>query len=154
MNIYLTGNDIRAIRKALRVTQSDFADSLGITAPYLSDVERGIKTPSQQLINLIKSKDIRPLGQRTDIGLRDVVADDFMAGWPPEIKAACRTVKKILESGDRDTAEALKQNIHAFEESVDRWQTNVDLKKEFSDLKREFEEFKRISQLKQNTGTD
>lgn len=56
MEKYLTGSEIREIRRALGVSQIKFASDLGISAPYLSDVERGIKNPSQQLINLILTK--------------------------------------------------------------------------------------------------
>ncbi|MCX5818419.1 MAG: hypothetical protein NT047_00675 [Deltaproteobacteria bacterium] len=95
-----------------------------------------------------------PIAQQTDIALRDVAAAHFMSDWSPEIQAACWTVKKILESKDKDAASALKQNIHAFEESVNRWNTNADLQKQFEDLKQQFEEFKRINDIKLSTGTD
>ena len=52
----LDGNEIRQIRKNLGVNQITFAGILGISSPYLSAVERGIKTPSQQLTNLIMEK--------------------------------------------------------------------------------------------------
>jgi transcriptional regulator with XRE-family HTH domain len=56
MNNSLSGNKIRQIRKALGLTQRVFADDLGITYPYLSDLEREKKTPSAQLVNLILTK--------------------------------------------------------------------------------------------------
>lgn len=67
----------------------------------------------------------------------------FMCGWTPEIQEACRTVKKILESGDQKTVAALQQNIEAFETSVKRLDENEKLKEE-----------KRIKTLNQSTGTD
>ena len=67
----------------------------------------------------------------------------FMCGWTPEIQEACRTVKRILESGDKKTADALRQNIEAFETSVKRLDENEKLREE-----------KRIKTLNQSTGTD
>ena len=67
----------------------------------------------------------------------------FMCGWTPEIQKACRTVKKIIESGDEKTADALRQNIEAFETSVTRRNENKKLKEE-----------KRIKTLNRSTGTD
>lgn len=56
MNTTLNGNKIKQIRKSLGLTQRDFAAELGITYPYLSDLEREKKSPSKQLVNLILTK--------------------------------------------------------------------------------------------------
>ena len=48
-------------RKRLGLTQADFSKALGITQGYLSDVENGLKTPSNTLLllfeHIIKSKE-------------------------------------------------------------------------------------------------
>ena len=48
-------------RKSLGLTQSDFSRMLGITQGYLSDVENGVKIPSDTLFllfeHIIKSKE-------------------------------------------------------------------------------------------------
>ena len=51
--IILSGVEIRAMRKALKLTQKQFGERLSITHSYLSDVERGKKTPSETLVSLI-----------------------------------------------------------------------------------------------------
>lgn len=56
----LSGNEIKEIRKAKKLKQYAFAELLGITPPYLSDLENGKKEASQQLINLILSKSSTP----------------------------------------------------------------------------------------------
>jgi len=49
----LTGKKIKEIRKHLKLTQLQFSKQLGITNNYLSDLERGKKTASESLSNLI-----------------------------------------------------------------------------------------------------
>ena len=39
-------NRIAEIRKARKLSQAKLAERVGITRPYLSEIERGIKTPS------------------------------------------------------------------------------------------------------------
>ena len=45
---------IKAMRKILGMTQVKFADTLGISQGFLSDLEKGSKTPSKSLSLLIK----------------------------------------------------------------------------------------------------
>ena len=47
MNI---GARIKAVRSDFSLTQSDFASSLGISQNYLSEIEKGIKTPSETIL--------------------------------------------------------------------------------------------------------
>jgi len=148
----LTGSDFRQLRLTMGVTQRKFASDLGISPPYLSDIERDIKKPSQHLINLILSN---TTGQRTDIHLRDVAAEQqFMCGWTPEVREACRAVKKILEAGDKTTADALRMNIAAFEKSIDSQEQNARLREDVEQLKRDIDEIKRIQEINRRTGTD
>ena len=41
-------------RESLGLTQSDFSRALGITQGYLSDLENGVKTPSDTLLLLFE----------------------------------------------------------------------------------------------------
>lgn len=56
-----TGLKFKLKRESLGLTQSDFSKALGITQGYLSDVENGIKTPSDILLllfeHIIKSQE-------------------------------------------------------------------------------------------------
>jgi transcriptional regulator with XRE-family HTH domain len=149
-----------------RGCQNTLSIATGLEAGYISQLKNGKRKASVKTqIKIAKALGYRHIdflslgqeiliGQRTDIALRDIAAEHFMSSWPFEIQAACRTVKKILESGDKDTAEALIQNIHAFEESIDRRKAISDLHNEVNSLKHQFEEFKRIQDLKIFTGTD
>ena len=56
-----TGLKFKLKRESLGLTQSDFSKALGITQGYLSDLENGVKIPSDTLLllfeHIIKSKD-------------------------------------------------------------------------------------------------
>ena len=43
-------NRLRQIRKQQGITQEELARAVGITRPYLSDIERGVKTPGGDII--------------------------------------------------------------------------------------------------------
>ncbi|WP_099192270.1 helix-turn-helix transcriptional regulator [Tepidibacter mesophilus] len=53
-------NNIRQIRNKANLSQQKLADSVGISRPYLSDIERGKKKPSVEIAakicNTLKSK--------------------------------------------------------------------------------------------------
>lgn len=111
-------------------------------------------TPADFAVMVREIKEFHSLGQRADISLRDVAAEHFMSGWPPEIREACRTVKKILEAGEPTTAEALKMNIAAFAKLIDSQARNETLLADVDRLKRDIEEIKRINKINRFTGTD
>ena len=56
-----TGLKFKLKRKSLSLTQSDFSKALGITQGYLSDLENGVKIPSDTLLllfeHIIKSQE-------------------------------------------------------------------------------------------------
>jgi transcriptional regulator with XRE-family HTH domain len=47
---FTLGSKIRHIRKSLKITQKEFAESLGIVQGFLSAIETGKKTPSDTLL--------------------------------------------------------------------------------------------------------
>ena len=47
---FTLGAKIRHIRKSLKITQKEFAESLGIVQGFLSAIETGKKTPSDTLL--------------------------------------------------------------------------------------------------------
>jgi len=50
----MTGNRIKQIRKLKGLIQKEFAESLGISANYLSEIESGKKQPSETILLLIE----------------------------------------------------------------------------------------------------
>lgn len=50
------GKNLRAVRKALKLTQVEFAKPLGITGVYVSDLERGGSYPSEPVLRQIEEK--------------------------------------------------------------------------------------------------
>ncbi|WP_120190253.1 helix-turn-helix domain-containing protein [Ammoniphilus oxalaticus] len=53
MEGYQLGNRIRAFRKLKGYTQLEFAEKLGISISLLGSVERGMRDPSEQLLENI-----------------------------------------------------------------------------------------------------
>ncbi|HJV47561.1 MAG TPA: helix-turn-helix transcriptional regulator [Bacillota bacterium] len=45
------GNRIRAFRKLKGYTQQEFAKELGISVAVLGSIERGMKTPTEKMLN-------------------------------------------------------------------------------------------------------
>jgi transcriptional regulator with XRE-family HTH domain len=74
--------------------------------------------------------------------------------WSPEVKKACETMKKIMESGDAAIITALTTNLAAFEISVDRKSDNDDLRKDLDTVKKEIRHLKKLSEKGRLTGSD
>lgn len=57
------GKSIRTLRKSLtpKVTQAEYAESIGITQSYLSCIENGEKEPSTALLKTIGEKHDTPM---------------------------------------------------------------------------------------------
>jgi len=57
------GKSIRTLRKSLtpKVTQAEYAESIGITQSYLSCIENGEKEPSTDLLKKIADKHETPM---------------------------------------------------------------------------------------------
>lgn len=124
------------------LSENDFSNRkrrgtlLGLLVSY--GIKKGLS-----LDLFLTGKNITPINAGSVVEASAEYGAAFMCGWTPEIREACRTVKKILESGDKKTADALRQNIEAFETSVTRRNENEKLREE-----------KRIKTLNQSTGTD
>lgn len=50
------GNRIKNRRKSMGISQKDLAESIGITASYLSNIERGVSSASLDLIIILSVK--------------------------------------------------------------------------------------------------
>lgn len=55
------GQAIRTLRKNQLCSQGDFAESIGITQPYLSGIEKGNKKPSLEVMEKVAEKLGTPL---------------------------------------------------------------------------------------------
>jgi len=50
----MTPADFRAAREALGLTQVELGQALGVTGQYVSDIERGQRSPSRTLVMLME----------------------------------------------------------------------------------------------------
>lgn len=57
------GENLKKIRKALNLTQEDFAQELGSSQSAISEYEKGVKTPSlkvaQKIVKFAKTKKVK-----------------------------------------------------------------------------------------------
>jgi transcriptional regulator with XRE-family HTH domain len=80
------GDIIRRQRELRRLSVRSFAEIVGISNPYLSQIERGLRAPSDRVIEAMA----RSL---------DMTADDLhaLAGRPPRQEAAPSAVEAAIE---------------------------------------------------------
>lgn len=50
------GEKIRSIRKNMKISQGDFADTLGVTQSYISKIESGLTTPNVSFLKSFREK--------------------------------------------------------------------------------------------------
>jgi transcriptional regulator with XRE-family HTH domain len=81
------GDIIRRQRELRRLTLRTFAELSGISNPYLSQIERGLRAPSEQVVDAIA----RSLEMKADdlYGLAGILEDDeaVSSGVPAAIEA-------------------------------------------------------------------
>ncbi|MFZ4500383.1 MAG: helix-turn-helix domain-containing protein [Minisyncoccia bacterium] len=87
---------IALIRKNSGIKQGDFAKSLEITQPYLSQVEKGIKEPSNTLLQKISEKLEVPAAFIHLLSIeKEEVREDRRMAWEmltPVIKQLCISI--------------------------------------------------------------
>ena len=95
-------------RESLGLTQAEFSELLGITQGYLSDVENGLKIPSDTLLllfeHIIKSKDeeiykekYMMLAEEHMVALQGVLSlKDQISSLEQEVPAFTRKLRKKL----------------------------------------------------------
>lgn len=113
----LNGSEIKEIRKSLGLTQREFAEQLGITHNYLSDVENEKKTPSDMLINLINR-------YNAEINKGDINPDDINLSFIEEdssVSADLDTYKDLVAS-QKKTIALLEAEISRLRKYIDRAQ--------------------------------
>jgi len=113
MNNNLNGSEIRKMRKAMKLSQIEFADRLHISNTYLSDIENDKKVPSDTLLSLISSisTDAKSKAEKTDYG--------GMGGLSHELAKAVALTSKVISSPHKEIAKALMKNLEQFSEAVD-----------------------------------
>ena len=118
---------IKLIRKRLEVRQKYMAASLGITQGYLSDIERGNKTPSDTLLIALMNR----WGIRHDylyegkgemfIPKIEQVAEETPAyDLPPKLRALRDMLKQIYIEGSTEERAKVEGIINAVHEDIER----------------------------------
>lgn len=102
------------LEKRPQMNQSEFANLLGISSGYLSEILNGKKSGQRYALKFF----IR-------LGIADNLLDDkakstLGSGWPDHIRRECETLKLILESDDTVIKDAIKSNIRAFRLSIEK----------------------------------
>ena len=102
------GPKFKSKRESLGLTQAEFSELLGITQGYLSDVENGVKIPSDTLLllfeHIIKSKDeemykakYMMLAEEHMVALQGVLSlKDQISSLEQEVPAFTRKLRKKL----------------------------------------------------------
>lgn len=142
MDYFIFTNNINKLI-AKNGSKKDFAQSLGVTYDTVRRWGLGEFLPGgAELIKIAEKYDVSIDWLLT--GKVPPLATDI-ENWAPETQEACRTVKRVIESGDKTTALALQMNLHAFSQSIDRYDDNRILKKDIEQLKREVKQLKKIN---------
>lgn len=109
--------------------------------------------------NLPDGKDLLSVHNKFDVSIDGLITgknpgESFMCDWSDDMKETCKTVKKILESEDKETSDALRSSILAFEKSFARFKDNKGLRKDAESRKREIRHIKKLNNPESLTGTD
>ena len=70
------GDRVKDLRKKKRLTQEQFAEKIGVSVQYVSEIERGISMPSMQVFVKI----LEVLDASADYLLRDMVSSGNLYG--------------------------------------------------------------------------
>jgi transcriptional regulator with XRE-family HTH domain len=110
----LNGGEIKAIRLALGLSQTQFGDRLGITHNYLSELENNKKKPSDILTNLINQN-------KTEFKTKPSVSNDS------EFKQAIGDLKEIFDSENDVLIKAIQANLCAFKHAAKAEKEKLDM---------------------------
>jgi len=101
------GQRIHGLRRARELTQDELAHRCGLSQKYLSELERGQKTPSWETLVAIAHKGFQIrlaallFGIDEDIGTEARQLDDVLAGRPQEVRYdVLRAVEMLLRAGE------------------------------------------------------
>ena len=99
------GKSLRASRRAVRLTQEEASERAGITAKYLSRIERGDQTPSVYLAWQLAKAVHTDLSSLADAAVNDARSDEvairhLVAKLPSEMLRRVRLALQILFQED------------------------------------------------------
>ena len=72
----IMGDRVKDLRKKKRLTQEQFAEKIGVSVQYVSEIERGISMPSMQVFVKI----LEVLDASADYLLRDMISTGNLYG--------------------------------------------------------------------------
>ncbi len=101
------GERIKEKRDSLGISQTDLAEGLGITVPYLERVEKGTKSMSIETLMAISEK----LGTTTDYILRG-----------RDVNQSEQTLDEVKDIFNSFTAEQAKDALFILEQVRDLWE--------------------------------
>jgi len=177
MNDNILGDNLKAFRKRFNLTQVEYANKLGITNGYVSDLEKNKAVPSESLIRnietifqinrnwlltgegeMFRKESEDPYiykgggGDKKNTPLYNNAPGDDIDRLPgvDEFAYAVAGLKEIFDSRDPVLLPAIQANIRAFQISVRRERQIYKQEKEIGVLKEECKDLKaRLSALEE-----
>jgi transcriptional regulator with XRE-family HTH domain len=101
----LLGKRIKQLRKLRRLSQEDLAEKAGISAQYVSNIERGKENPTLDLlfgladslkVSLALLCDFQAVQEMDRGKLRATVRELVMSAEPEQLKTALRVLRAVL----------------------------------------------------------
>jgi len=110
----MVGSRIKSIRNIKRLTQRDFAESLGVGQGHLSEIERGLKDPSDTMLTaLIYRYGIEEKWLKSGRG--PMVRDVATPTYPPEVQQYVDKLVAILTGPDKEACGKIKGYLDGFD---------------------------------------
>ena len=117
------GDYLREQRKAARLSLRQLSDLAGVSNPYLSQIERGLKKPSAEILQaLAKSLQVSAESLYVKAGFLDERTVSEHRPWDVETSIAVKTVKynaRVVRITDADRARLDGADEDALEELVE-----------------------------------
>lgn len=153
------GGRIRSIRKYLRLTQVEFAESIGISANYISTLENGEYAPSKLiLLNIEHQYLIKPEQILTGQGFsfdhvrKSSLKEGELDLRPPALTFALKEpgetyqvqslsiiqMAEVILNSQTEYAVALAPTIRAFYNAIEKEQRTLNLEKRLASLEEQF----------------
>jgi len=92
-------------------------------------------------------------GRQSATQVNNDAGESLTCQLSPDAQEAFRSIRRILESGDKATIRTLRMHITTFEKSFEMYQDNLTLKNDIALLKVEIDKLKRQQDPKRHTGT-
>ena len=92
------GGFIRSQREIAQVSVRQLAEKAGVSNPYLSQIERGLRKPSAEVLNQI-AKAFAPMGEARAV---PKVAEHIKAFWDPRMRRKIDELERLGKIGVPD----------------------------------------------------